>query len=165
MISRRRVWMIGLLLLVSSCTGTTNAYAGERGNFYGVLPVYCYDGDTCRFLIPWLPPPFTTIKVRLPSMNTPEIKGACPEEITVAVEAKRTLEDAVLGADRVDLIDVGPAGIYGRHLAEIVVWKNRQPTSMSGLLLGRGLAVRSKGKRVNVWCPASPTDPAREGAP
>lgn len=121
--SRRRVWMIGLLLLVSSCTGTTNAYAGERGNFYGVTPVYCYDGDTCRFLIPWLPPPFTTIKVRLPSMNTPEIKGACPEEITVAVEAKRTLEDAVLGADRVDLIDVGPAGIYGRHLAEIVVWK------------------------------------------
>lgn len=57
-------------------------WAEETGNFYNVRFVNCYDGDTCTFRIPWLPAPFSIIKIRVEHVDTPERRwrAKCEQE-------------------------------------------------------------------------------------
>lgn len=121
------------------------------GDFYHVQLVDCYDGDTCTFRIPWLPHPFTTVTIRAPDVDTPEKswRAKCPKEKTLATTAAAATIEFMSKAKTIDLLDLGPAGIYGRYPARVVidgtiVWHE--------WLLEKGFAVPSAGKRTQDWC-------------
>lgn len=68
----------------------------------------CHDGDTCLISLNdrFLPPVFgQRIPVRLYGINTWEIRGRCPEEITLARQARDFLKGKLAKGVRVDLVN------------------------------------------------------------
>lgn len=140
-------FLIILLLLVFP----SRSWAGETGNFYSVQFDHCYDGDTCTFIIPWLPPPFTKIKIRVENVDTPERlwRGKCEQEKQLAEVATAATNALMRGAHSIDLLDVGPAGMYGRNPATVMIDKT---INWETWLIQEGYAVYSDGKRSKDWC-------------
>jgi endonuclease YncB( thermonuclease family) len=71
---------------------TSSAWPGPRtyGTLTDVQFLYCYDGDTCTFNIPYVHPLLgKKIAVRFRGIDTPEIKGKCEKEKAIAQEAKK----------------------------------------------------------------------------
>lgn len=159
---RMRTLQLGLIGLLASCS-VFPAYAKpQEGNFYGVRYVDCFDGDTCTFLIPWLPPPLTFMKVRVPSIDTPERYTAkCPGERALAEEARVATNDRMRQAKTIDLLHVGPAELFGRHPATITF---EDGDDLGSILLREGHAVISEGKRTMDWC-AEYVEPLPGGHP
>ncbi len=122
--------------------------AQTEGLFYDVLWLSCYDGDTCKVVIPYLPAPFTEQTVRLRDIDTPEIRGKCEQEIMLAEQARMATIGWLEQATRVDLRRV-TLGVYGRLVAE--VWVDGE-VSVNTLLLDSQLAVPSSGKNTQNWC-------------
>ena len=74
--------------------------------FENVEVVDCYDGDTCTVNLPGLPPVFGHhLPVRLAGIDTPEIKGKCPREKELAIQARDLVRRMLKAAARVDLAD------------------------------------------------------------
>ena len=48
----------------------------------------CYDGDTCYITISVLPGRLQKMSVRILGIDTPEIRGKCPEEKNLALRAR-----------------------------------------------------------------------------
>lgn len=67
----------------------------------------------------------------------------------MATLAHMATEGWLQEATTIDLLNVPPADLYGRHVADIVVDGEH---SIATLLLESGLAVRSAGKRMQDWC-------------
>lgn len=75
---RWRLLMVSVIALAASCVGPMEGFAEKpTGIFYNVRFVSCYDGDSRTFIVPYLPATFTTLKVRLPGIDTPEMRGKC----------------------------------------------------------------------------------------
>ena len=142
--------MFGLLLF-SSCVVNAEDVSKRNGpgNFYDVRYVDCHDGDTCTFLVPWLPPPFMVLDYRLSGVDTPELsRPKCDAEKALAIKAKTFTVGKLEKAREIDLVNVDDPGIFGRPTAAVVV----DGDSLAYLLVLNGLAVPSKGKRVMDWC-------------
>lgn len=147
---RLRTLGLGLIGILSSCMVLPVYADGQRGNFYDVRHVDCFDGDTCTFLIPWLPPPFTYIKIRVPGVDTPERYTAkCAKERELSEQARAATNAWMRAATTIDLLDVAPAGLYGRHEATITFEDGQD---LGTRLLQGGYAVPSEGKRTQDWC-------------
>lgn len=125
------------------------AHSSSRLNCVQFVSVY--DGDTMTFNIPGTHPLFgENAKIRLLGVDAPEIrtKNAC--EKTAALKARKTVEDALTRARRIDLVDI-QRGKYFRVVAEVMV--DGEPLSQK--LLTRKLAYRYDGGRklANIdWC-------------
>lgn len=149
-IAKKKAAMLVLLLIVAMFP-SHDLHAKEKGNFYGVRHVDCHDADSCNFLIPWLPPPFTSIKIRVEHVDAPEIgwRARCPQENAMAEAGRDAVNSLMRLAETIDLLDVEEPDIYGRNPARVVI---NQSIQWDKWLLEKGLAVPSKGKRVMDWC-------------
>jgi len=110
--------------------------------------ISCYDGDTCKFNLPNLPPVFgEKISVRLKGVDTPEIRGKCPSEKAMAKEAKTFVNQILSNAKKIELLDV-ERGKYFRLLVRI----EADGKDLSALLLEKELARPYDGGKREGWC-------------
>lgn len=118
-------------------------------DFTNVTYHRCYDGDTCTFTLPGIHPLFgERINVRIAGIDTPEIRGKCPEEKALAKTAKRAAIDLLKDAKQIDLIRP-ERGKYFRIVAEVVA----DGTNVGEALIRQGLAVLyDGGKKTHTWC-------------
>jgi endonuclease YncB( thermonuclease family) len=108
-----------------------------------------YDGDTLTVLAyPW-PGINTHVSVRLLGVDTPEIRGKCDLERTLAQQA-REVALAALGT-RVTLTNIRHDKYAGRVLADITLADGR---SLADVLIASGLARPYDGGARQSWCPA-----------
>src|SRR3990167_1058007 len=74
----------------------------------GVVFHHCYDGDTCTVSLPGIHPLFgERIDVRIAGIDTPEIRGRCPQEKAKALSARELVNEALARAGQIDLEDLG----------------------------------------------------------
>ena len=138
----------------ASTRGETRGLADD--DWFGSVPVLrCYDGDTCTVRLAndhrALPAIFHTMSVRVKGIDTPEIRGACPEEIRRALLAKHAATAFVVGK-QVMLTDV-KEDKYFRLVANMVTDEG----DLAEHLLELGHAIRYDGGRKDRnWCAAPP---------
>ncbi len=107
--------------------------------------VKCYDGDTCRVRFANTPALLSVQSLRFKGFDTPEIRGACDREKSLAQKAQNvTLKymrgDAHLSAN-------GERDRYGRLVVEAPELKTK--------LIRRGLAREYDGGKRGSWCQVS----------
>ena len=93
------------LLLIYSTASSNLAY-GQYGNLTinkdQIISIY--DGDTLSINVPaWTPIIGEHIGIRIVGIDTPEIHGACPEEIALAKKAKDFLRNSIVSAKKIEL--------------------------------------------------------------
>ncbi len=132
-----------LLLLASLPALAIDKYSFEDVEFHG-----CYDGDTCTFTIPGVPPLLGfKIKVRLRGMDAPEIKGMCPAEVKKARAARDFLAGILWRAKTITLRD-SERGKYFRLVANVVA----DGVEVAETLIGKGLGRPYEGGKRRGWC-------------
>lgn len=102
-----------LLVLAAGCAARPPLHhpalqLARESPFIGITVHHCYDGDTCTVTLndPFLPPVLGDhIPVRLAGIDTPEIKGHCDAERTMAIQARDFLTARLAAAVRVDLVE------------------------------------------------------------
>ena len=94
--------------------------------------VSVYDGDTIRVEAAHWPGHTWTGSVRVLGIDTPEIRGKCPEEKAAAIAAR----DFVIGVvgDRVQLHNIKLGKFAGRVLAEVKI-QDRTVTVDDGVVV------------------------------
>ncbi|MBL6928379.1 MAG: thermonuclease family protein [Rhodospirillales bacterium] len=105
------------------------------------------DGDTLVVRVRiWLDQEVET-RVRLFGVDTPEIRGKCPEERRMALEARTLIEQ--IGGDKVFLHDVR----YGKFARRVVARVSSiRSADFATALLKSGLARPYDGKKRQSWC-------------
>ena len=96
------------------------------------------DGDTFDIAVNG-----TVMRVRLADVDTPEIKGKCLYEQTLAVRAKGFVQTLPREVE----IEIVGVGYYGRTLARITVLGR----DLGTMLVEAGLAKPYRGRRES-WC-------------
>lgn len=138
-------------LIFSGCSAAKTADPGrleKPERFDNVTPRGCYDGDTCYFDIADIPLFGRSAPVRVLNIDTPEIKGQCPEEIEAAERARDAMLEWLQAAERVDLVGVAGLDKYRRILAHI----EADGEDLGERLVTRGLARPWDAKRWGQWC-------------
>ncbi len=123
-------------------------------SFHCVEFVKNYDADTVTFNVKGVPKLFGgNIPVRLRGIDTPELRTKNICEKKAAVVARDFVNKALVGAKRIDLINVD-RDKYFRILADVVV----DGGSLSELLLAQGYAYPYHGgtKQKIDWCKTIP---------
>ncbi|MAF31483.1 MAG: nuclease [Magnetococcales bacterium] len=133
--------ILTLIILLLSKT----AYANESVISATVLRII--DGDTIEVKAhPW--PGFNpVIKIRLLAIDTPELKGKCPQEKKLAIQAKEYLTS--ITPSSVMLHEVQYGKYAGRLLAEI----HADDINLSNALIEKGYARAYDGGQRQGWCP------------
>lgn len=107
-----------------------------------------YDGDTFTVeAYPW-PGVETRASVRVNGVDTPELRGKCPEEKALAVKARDFVKDRVLGGD-VFLSGVKYGKYAGRVVADVTLMSGE---NLAQLLINEGLGVPYDGGKRKSWC-------------
>ncbi len=110
------------------------------------------DGDTLEVVANIWPGLSTRARVRLASIDAPELTSPCAGARVKALEARKLVENAVAGVV-LRLVRVRPEYAYGRILADVQL---SDGTDLGALLLSVGLA-KPFGRRVRCdWCAAAP---------
>jgi len=124
-----------------------------KNNFYGDLVVdkinSVYDGDTFRVTINHLHPLLgQNIAIRVNGIDTPEIRGKCLYEKTLALKAKKFTTSFLSKSKKVELKNI-KRGKYFRIVAD--VFSNN--ISLGEILIKSGFAVKYNGKhKKKNWC-------------
>ncbi len=88
------------------------------------------------------------ISVRIAGIDTPEIKGKCLKETTLAMQARNLVRRMLGQARRIDLLDT-ERGKYFRIVATVLA----DGTDIGQTLIDRGMAVEyDGGKKTKEWC-------------
>lgn len=149
--------ILSFIIILLCAPATTHAAPKNYGSFENVQFVSCYDGDTCFFNIPGVHPLIgERIGVRIRGIDTPEIRGKCPEEKTSAKAARDFLNGFLRGSDNIKIkspvmvkLDDVQRGKYFRIIADIVA----EGKSISELMTKHGYAVSYNGKgKKRDWC-------------
>ncbi len=116
-----------------------------------------YDGDTITVNLPELKKMdkakkyslfWDKISVRLGGIDTPEIKGSCPNESELAKNAKLFVKEKLENAGKITIVIEGPDK-YFRILGEIYT----DGTPLAQMLIDEGYAVPyDGGTKKNIWC-------------
>ena len=133
-----------IMILLSACD---TVYASNVIKPDSVVKVH--DGDTFTVNISGCPDVFCKrLSVRISGIDTPEMKGKCPEEIAGAIAAKNYLTDKVMNAN--DIVLSNPTrDKYFRINAHVLV----SGVDVGADMVSKGLArAYSGGKRAR-WCP------------
>ena len=124
------------------------AMPGYAENFDNVEWLSCYDGDTCKFNIPGLPPIFgERINVRVAGIDTPEIRGKCESEKAKAKEARDAARAPLKNAKHISLQHV-ERGKFFRIVASIIA----DGVSLGDVLITCELARSYDGGKREGWC-------------
>ena len=93
----------------------------DQISFSNVELIQCYDGDTCRFNISGVHSLIgKDIRVRINDVEAPEIKRAkCEAEKEAALQSRDFLQNELMNASRIDLINV-ERGKFFRLIAHII---------------------------------------------
>ncbi|MCH7936251.1 MAG: thermonuclease family protein [Proteobacteria bacterium] len=107
-----------------------------------------YDGDTLRITMPGLPPELSEMLVRVAGVDTPEIRGKCEVEKTLAIQARDFVVRSLKEARSVKFCN--PVwGKYGKRvIAEVVL----DGQSLAAILIERNLGRPYGGGRRKGWC-------------
>jgi len=147
LVSRLRFHSAVILL---STFVSTDAFAGQN---YGSVVISkvtsVYDGDTFRANIPNYPPLIgENIGIRINGIDTPEIRGKCAKEISLAKDAQRFAEKTLRSAKVVELRNL-QRGKYFRIVADVYA----DGVNVGDELVKESLAVvYDGGKKVKDWC-------------
>ena len=114
---------------------------------FAALVISITDGDTFKARIPVWDGIEVVTAVRVRGIDTPELKGKCPAEKAMALEAKARL--AVLLNGPVTLLHVEPDKYSGRVDADVSV----NGKSVAAVLIAEGLARPYTGGARQGWCP------------
>jgi endonuclease YncB( thermonuclease family) len=124
--------------------------------------VRVYDGDTAHFAFSL--PGFgvgecnlVRARCRMTGYNSAEMKGDTEEERAAAQEAKRTLEETILG--KIVPVVFGDFDMYGRPLIEVTVQDKQgasedspaKQVTLAEYLITRGLAMPYHGSGTKKW--------------
>jgi len=114
---------------------------------FAALVLSVTDGDTFKARIPVWDGIEVVTAVRVRGIDTPEIKGKCPAEKAMALEAKSRLTELLNG--QVQLLHVEPDKYAGRVDADVTV----NGKSVAAVLIAEGLARPYTGGARQGWCP------------
>ena len=108
-----------------------------------------YDGDTFRANIADYPPIVgENIGIRINGIDTPEIRGKCAKEISLAKDAQSFTEKTLRSAKVVELRKL-KRGKYFRIVADVYA----DSINVGDELIEEGLAVAyDGGRKTNDWC-------------
>jgi len=98
--------------------------------------------------MPGLPPELSEMLVRVAGVDTPEIRGKCEAEKTLAIQARDYVTRSLAEARSVKFCN--PAwGKYGKRvIAEVVI----DGENLATTLIERGLGRSYGGERRKGWC-------------
>ncbi len=112
------------------------------GNLKTVEFLECYDGDTCYFDIPqWHDLVGKRLPVRLAGIDSPEIRGKCQQEKTLAKQAKNWINQRLNEAEQIELRHT-QRGKYFRVVAE--VWADGE--NLNQAMIAQNFAVAYEGQ-------------------
>lgn len=132
-----------ILLLLGAVWLSSSAYA---------VPAtvdYIFDGDTFSAGVNIAPDIVIAVRVRLINVDTPEMNGACADEIRRANIAKNRLEDLLPVGEIVDLQNVKDDKYLGRIDANVILPDGRD---VGDVLVAEGLARPYNGGKRKPWC-------------
>ena len=137
------------LIFISFLLIITSAQAAPQ---YGTVTVSkvisVYDGDTFRVDIDSLPPIVgKNIAIRVNGIDTPEIRGKCQYEKSLALEARDFVRAKLANAKEIKLTNL-QRGKYFRVVANVVV----DGVSLEQELLDNELAYEYDGGKKLSWC-------------
>jgi endonuclease YncB( thermonuclease family) len=115
---------------------------------YPVDVLRVIDGDTFEARVHLWPGFELTTRVRLRSIDAPELKARCEAE-RVGAEAARDALREILNEHDVSIWSIGPDKYFGRIVAEV---STRRTTDVSAALLSKGVARSYAGGRRDSWC-------------
>jgi len=141
--------MDNLLLYVAAfIMSGSNVQPENYGSFPNVEYVRNYDGDTVTVNIDGVHDIIgKEIPIRLKGIDTPEINGNCPEEISLAQTAKEFVTNHLNNATVINLNNID-RDKYFRILADM----EYDGVNLASVLLNNGYAVEySGGTKIN-WC-------------
>ena len=151
----------GLLAWLVACALSVGVASAQEGSFYDVTLLDCHDGDTCRMIIPYLPPPFTIMSVRFLAIDAAEMDGKCEQERQLAIQSRLMTIRLLTEAHRIDLLQVKPDDFF--RIDAVVI---ADGVNVNEALLRAHLAVPSSGTRTQDWClpldEIFPNDPTLE---
>ena len=114
---------------------------------FKAVPYSIYDADTFKAHVRvWLGQTVAT-SIRIGGIDTPEIRGKCPEEKALALKAKTRLE-MLLSSGVVELWRVQYGKWAGRVIAHVTV----NGESVPDVLINEGLARPYDGGKRQSWC-------------
>lgn len=114
---------------------------------FTAVPYSIYDGDTFKAHVRiWLGQTVAT-SIRIGNIDTPEIRGKCPEEKALALKAKTRLE-TLIGSGTVELWRIQYGKWAGRVIAHVTV----DGESVPDALINEGLARPYDGGKRQSWC-------------
>ena len=118
------------------------------GNIENVKYIKNYDGDTIKFDIEQLHPIIgKNISVRVRGVDTPEIKGKCIEEKTLAKKSKIAVKNELENAKKINLKNVG-RDKYFRILADV----EYDGKNLSSFLINNNFAIPYDGGTKSEQC-------------
>lgn len=107
------------------------------------------DGDTVQVAARiWLSQTVETF-VRVKGIDTPELRGNCPEEKDLAVRARAFVMDRLVAGQGVTLLEIEPDKYGGRVVARLLTADGQD---VGEQLVAAGLAYRYDGGRKTPWC-------------
>jgi endonuclease YncB( thermonuclease family) len=121
--------------------------APEAGR-YAVEVVRVIDGDTFEARVHVWPGFELTTRVRLRSIDAPELKARCSEE-RAGAEAARDALRVLLNDRNVSIWSIGPDKYFGRIVAEV---STQRTSNVSAALLAKGLVRSYSGGHREGWC-------------
>lgn len=110
---------------------------------------YIFDGDTFSAQIMLEGDIAITVRVRLINIDTPEMNGKCPAEITMAQSAKDLLATLIPRGTSVDLRNIKDDKYLGRINANVILPDGRD---VGNILIDSGLARPYNGGKRKPWC-------------
>ncbi|MEK9629442.1 MAG: thermonuclease family protein [Nitrospinota bacterium] len=141
-----RYWigLIFVLLFTSSAFGQ-----GDFDDYFGASFVGVQDAKTIIFELPNYPPIIgQNIRVRIPGIAVPELKGKCKKERNLAKKAQALLKSVLNNSDEIELKNMN-RGVSFLIVAKVVA----DGQSLDDLLIEKGYAVKiSKKKKSPDWC-------------
>ena len=136
-------------VLISALISMSVFADSEFSSVYVDEIINVYDGDTFRVDIYSYPPILgKNISIRVNGIDTPEIRGSCENEKSLAKKAKNHTKNALMKAKKIQLTNI-QRGKYFRIVADVML----DGTSLGDELISKKLAVAYfGGKKSWDWC-------------
>ena len=140
-----------LTLLLTLITTNISAKTNNYGNATVAEVTSIYDGDTFRANIIGFPTIVGEhMSIRINGIDTPELRGKCPEEKAQAKLAKQFTVKHLRSAKRITLKNI-KRGKYFRLIADVYV----DGINLAEQLIKNNHAVEYQGKTKKNWCSKS----------
>ena len=108
----------------------------------------CYDGDTCYVVAKTLPDNLKNMSIRILGIDTPEIRGKCLEEKSLALQGRAFANDMFKNADNIEFRNLKWDKYGGRILADVYI----DGVSYKDKIIEAGLAREYYGNKKIGWC-------------